>query len=299
MHHERHSQISWRSRWRLLRRPGVNLATQSASSVTLLEPRTPLSCRSMIALRCRRAHCRHSSRLTATVSPIPGMSILDSQAVLIWRSHRSLDRQARGMFFHERFNLVEITLAPCPPPGRSLTHSHCSGKSPIVFTTPSRYCTCRKRWDRPVSAPSLRTSDAGARRSEWGRSTFARYAVKWQTPCGSLIDDNLLSTMLAEAETLEDIVIAEGIPGFYDFDGKRVFQPRKKVHLWFEMVGPMVSSQRDCFLKGLFSLSSRLHVYRNLSRLEISGLSGLAFRGVCQAPRSIAIGNRDYHPGES
>lgn len=93
-------------------------------------------------------------------------------------------------------------------------------------------------------------------------------------PRGSFIDDNLLSKMLAEAETLEDIVIAEGIPGFYDFDGKRVFQPRKKVHTWFERrpMGSFLSQPLTIFCSDIGEIRSFLKTCRYVSDQEQFGV---------------------------
>ena len=80
--------------------------------------------------------------------------------------------------------------------------------------------------------------------------------------------------MLAEAETLEDIVIAEGIPGFYDFDGKRVFQPRKKVHPWFERrpMGSFLSQPLTIFCSDIGEIRSFLKTCRYVSDQEQFGV---------------------------
>ena len=68
-------------------------------------------------------------------------------------------------------------------------------------------------------------------------------------------------------------MIAEGIPGFYDFDGKRVFQPRKKVHPWFERrpMGSFLSQPLTIFCSDIGEIRSFLKTCRYVSDQEQFG----------------------------
>lgn len=74
--------------------------------------------------------------------------------------------------------------------------------------------------------------------------------------------------------TISFQMIAEVIPGFYDFDGKRVSQPRKKRYPWFERrpMGSFISQPLKVVCRDLDEIRAFLSTCRYVSDWEQFGV---------------------------